>query len=185
MPLKRSISDKRERFVAEYLVDLNATQAAVRAGYKGRNVGGTAKRLMQNPEVLALISKAKEKRLGRIGITQERVLGELELIAFSDLTHYKVDDAGDVGLAEGAPEGAIRALQSIRHKTITTGSGENARTVHEVELKLWDKTAALAKAGRHVDVHGFWDRMEHTGPNGGDLPAVTLYQIPANGREAK
>jgi len=179
------MTDKRQRFVAEYLVDLNATAACTRVGYSEKSAGRIAKRLMKNPEIIAAIAKGKEKRLDRIGISAERVLAELELLAFSDLENYVVDDDGNVLLKEGAPAGAHRALQSIKRRTVTSGSGENARTVREVEIKLWDKVTPLIRAGRHVDVHGFSDRVEHTGKDGAPIQTVTLYQIPANGREAE
>lgn len=179
------MTPKQERFIAEYLVDLNGTAAATRAGYSPKTARTSAQDLLAKPEIAEAIEKAKAKRLARIGITQERVLAELELLAFSDLTHYVVDDAGNVSLAEGAPAGAHRALQSIKRKTITTGTGEAARTVREVELKLWDKVVPLIRAGRHVDTHGFSDRVEHTGKDGAPIQTVTVYQIPSNGREAE
>lgn len=174
---------KVERFIAEYLVDLNGTAAAIRAGYAPKNARTTAQEMLARPQVKEAVEKAKAKRLARVTMTQDQVLEELALLAFSDLTHYIVDDAGNVTLAEGAPAGAHRALQSIKRRTISTGTGEAARTVREVEIKLWDKIAPLMRAGRHLDVHGFSDRIEHTGKDGTPLNPVTVYEIPSNGRD--
>ena len=172
-----------ERFIAEYLVELNASEAYRRAGYKGKNAHVQSSRLMKDPEVAAAVKAGLAARMHRIEITQERVIKELALLAFSDLQHYTVDASGTIQLAPGAPEGAHRALQSIKRRTIITSSDGESRTVHEVELKLWDKVTPLIRAGRHVDVHGFSDRVEHTGKDGAPIATVALYQLPINGRE--
>lgn len=179
----RPMTPKEERFIAEYLVDLNGSAAAVRAGYTPRNARTTAQEILARPHIAEAIEKAKAKRLNRIEMTQDQVIEELSLLAFSDVTHYVIDDSGNVQLTASAPTGAQRALQSVKRRTIVSGSGENARTVHEVEIKLWDKIAPLMRAGRHLDVHGFSDRIEHTGKDGEPLNPVTVYEIPSNGRE--
>lgn len=78
------------------------------------------------------------------------MLSELELLAFSDLTYYEVDDSGDIRLADNAPAGAMRALQSIKRRITTRGTGENHEVTREVELRLWDKPGPLKLAGQHV-----------------------------------
>jgi phage terminase small subunit len=160
---------RQQRFVAEYLVDLNATQAAIRAGYSKKTAVVQGPRLLGNVEVAEAIERGKTRLQVKTEITQERVLSELALLAFSDLTHYVLDDDGHVELLEGAPDGAMRALQSIKRKVTTTGSGDQARTSREVEIKLWDKPGPLRLAGKHADVHGFADRMEVTGKDGGPV----------------
>lgn len=173
------------RFVEEFLVDLNASKAYRRAGYQGKNANVQSSRLMRSPEIQAAVRAAMAARSERVGITQDRVLEELALLAFSDVEHYIVDDDGSVKLAPGAPSGAYRALQSIKRKITTTTVDGETRTVREVELKLWDKVVPLIRAGRHVDVHGFSDRVEHTGKDGAPIATVALYQLPTNGREKK
>lgn len=157
---------KHRRFVAEYKVDRNQTQAAIRAGYPKRSARQQAARLMTNAAIRAAIEADTVKAEGKAGITQERVLSELALLAFSDLTHYSVSDDGDVELTAAAPAGAMRALQSIKRRITITGIGDAARTTTEVEIKLWDKPGPLKLAGRHVGVKGFHDRVEVTDPDG-------------------
>jgi phage terminase small subunit len=144
------MTPKQERFVQEYLIDLNATQAAVRAGYSAKTAEQIAYENLRKPEIAAAIQKAQEARAVRTGITQDRVLTELELLAFSDLTHFTVDDNGDVKLISDAPAGAMRALQSIKRRIMTKGSGFQKEVTREVEIRLWDKPGMLKLAGQHV-----------------------------------
>lgn len=144
------MNPKRARFVEEYLVDLNATAAAKRAGYSAKTAHSQAERLLRDVEVSASVQAAQAKRSKRTGITQDRVLRELELLSFSDLMHYTVDDNGDVTLADGAPEGAMRALSSIKRRITTKSVGETREVMREVEIKLWDKPGPLKLAGQHV-----------------------------------
>lgn len=172
---ERPLTDRQSRFVDEYLVDLNATKAATRAGYSAKTASSQGERLLRNVEVAAAIEKRKAERSTATGITQERVLRELALLAFSDVTHYQIDENGRVTLAEGAPEGALRAISSIKHKTRSYGDGDDTTIEHEVEVKLWDKSANLKIAGRHVATPGFFDKLEVTGKDDKPLipPAVS------------
>lgn len=149
------MDDKRQRFAEEYLVDHNATQAAIRAGYSPRTAKQQGSRLLTNADVLALIDAGNARASERSGITKERVLAELALLAFSDIGHYKVDDAGNVTLAAGAPEHARRAISSVKRRIRVDEEG-NSTT--EVEIKLWDKPGPLKLAGRHVGL--FFDKPD-------------------------
>jgi len=93
---------------------------------------------------------AQAARAKRTGLTQDRVLAELELLSFSDVEHYTVDDNGDLTLAAGAPAGAMRALSSVKRRITTRGSGKTKEVTREVEIKLWDKPGPLKLAGQHV-----------------------------------
>jgi phage terminase small subunit len=178
----RTLNASQERFVAEYLVDLNATQAAIRAGYSAKTAEQQGSRLLRNVQVAEAVAKAMEQRRERTTITQDRVLEELAILAFSDVNHYGVDANGVVTITPGAPKGAQRAISSIKHR-ITTAGAEGAPIItREVEIKLWDKPGPLKLAGRHVDVHGFADRVEVTGKNGGPVKTQVSFVLPDNGR---
>ena len=73
----KELSPKRARFVEEYLVDLNATQAAIRAGYSEKTAYSQAERLLRNVEVKAAIEKASEERSKKVGLSQEYVVKNL------------------------------------------------------------------------------------------------------------
>lgn len=159
------VTPKHLRFVDEYLLDLDATTAYKRAGYhaKGHAAQVNGSRLRARPEIAALIAERLKARQAQTGITEARVLSELELLAFSDLDHYVVDEeTGNVKLADGAPAGAMRALQAIKRKVITRIKGPFEREVtREVEIRLWDKPGPLKLAGQHVGL--FANKVEHTG----------------------
>src|SRR6185437_8000191 len=104
-------------------------------------------------------------------------------LAFSDVSHYKTDETGNVTLAEGAPDGAVRALQSVKKKVRTYGGGEDDEPVTETEteLRLWDKPGMLKLAGRHVGL--FPDRVEISGPNGGPIQTQEMPKTSADMRK--
>lgn len=161
----RPLPPRQARFVAEYLIDLNATQAAIRAGYAGgKTAEGQGSRLLRNAKVAAAIREARVKLQVRTDITQDRVLAELALLAFSDVSHFDLDDAGNVKLAAHAPPGAMRSVSSIKRSVTTDKAGGVTR---DVEVKLWDKPGPLKLAGRHVGL--FPDRVELTGVGGGPV----------------
>lgn len=165
------MTPKQARFVAEYIVDLNATQAAIRAGYSAKTATKIGSENLRKPDIAAAIQAAQLQRAERTGITQERVLEEVALLAFSDLTHYAVSDKGDVELLAGAPAGAMRALQSIKRKFTTRTIGEVREVTCDVEIRLWDKPGPLKLAGQHVGL--FVERHEHTGKDGKAIQTVT------------
>jgi len=176
------LTPKQARFAEEYVKDLNGTRAAIRAGYSANSADAQASTLLTNPRVGTAIAELKRKRSLKTAITAERVLKEIALLAFSDFTHYQVDEEGVVTLTPGAPKNAKRAVQAVKRKVRYAADG--SREV-EVEIKLWDKPGPLRLAGRHVGL--FSDRVELTGADGGPVelsaPRVTLY-LPENGREA-
>lgn len=175
----RPLNPRRLRFVAEYLVDLNASAAYQRVySARGNAAEVNAGQLLRNPQIQAAVAEGQAKRAARTGITQDRVLTEVSLLAFSDLTHYEVGDNGDVKLTADAPAGAMRALQSIKRRITTRGTGQNREVTREVEIRLWDKPGPLKLAGQHVGL--FPDRHEHGGKNG--QPIQTETRVTFGGR---
>jgi phage terminase small subunit len=155
------LREREQRFIDEYLVDLNATQAAIRAGYSAKSARSIGAENLTKPHIAPAIAAALEARAVRTGITQDRVLEELAALAFSDVTHYRVTDAGEVALAAEAPASAMRAVQSIKRRITTRHRSDHTETVREVEIRLWDKPGPLKLAGQHVGL--FADRVEHSG----------------------
>jgi phage terminase small subunit len=170
----RALKPRELRFVEEYLLDLNGAQAAIRAGYAKRSARSTASVLLRRPEVKDALTAAMEHRSQRTGITQDRVLTELEVPAFSDISHYTIDEDGRVALAEGAPKNAMRAISKLKHKVTTKEFGKSTVTEREVEIALWDKPFTLKLAGRHVGL--FPDRLEVTGKNGKPIEVEAIRQ---------
>lgn len=75
------LSPKRQKFVREYLIDLNATQAAIRAGYSARTARMAGSRLLTNDDVKAVIDEALRKRAAKTELTAEWIVEELRKVA--------------------------------------------------------------------------------------------------------
>lgn len=88
-----ALTPKQRRFAEEYLVDLNATQAAIRAGYSKHTAGSQGHDLLKKPEIRALVGEHNEKRAEKVGLTAEGVLEGIKRLA------QKAEDAGDLNVA--------------------------------------------------------------------------------------
>lgn len=78
------LTEKQKRFCEEYLIDLNATQAAVRAGYSAKTASRIAIELLNKTHVSEYLAKLMRDRSENTKITSEQVIKELEKVAFSD-----------------------------------------------------------------------------------------------------
>lgn len=152
---KGDLTERQRRFVEEYLVDGNATQAATRAGYSPATARQQGQRMLTNVDIKAALKAAQGQRSERIGVTQDRVVEELALVGFSDLRHYKVTGGG-LMLAEHAPSEAMRAVSSVK-QTMKLDQ-ETGDLVTNVEYKFWDKNSALEKLAKHLGM--FVERHE-------------------------
>lgn len=157
------LSDKRRRFVAEYLKDLNATQAAIRAGYSPRTANRQGSRLLSDADILAAVTDAKAKRAEAVEVDAEQVLRELCLLGFSDMgTFLRLGEDGQARLDwSDLPQGATRAIQEITQEEFMDGSGDDARPVRRTKFKLYSKQAALDSIAKHLGM--FVERHEHSG----------------------
>lgn len=157
------MTPKQQLFVAEYLVDLNATQAAIRAGYSPATAEQQGCRLLRNVQVKAAVDEQTAQRAGKLEITAERVLRELALIGFANMSDYmRVGADGDpfLDFSDLSREQAA-ALSEVTVEDFKDGRGEDARDVRRVKFKLADKRAALVDLGRHLKL--FTDKVEHSG----------------------
>lgn len=152
-----SLNAKQARFVEEYLIDLNATQAAIRAGYSEKTAKSQGQRLLTNVDVAAAISKAQEKRSVRTGITQDRVLAELAKIGFSDIRKAVRwgRNPGDTTSENADPNGLgiypVSLIPSEEMDDATAGAvSEVSLTQTGVKIKMHDKRAALVDIGKHL-----------------------------------
>lgn len=137
------LNDRQERFVDEYLVDLNATAAAKRAGYSEKTARSQGQRLLTNVDIQAAIQKCQARLRGKLEITQERVLEELAAIAFANGTDFAtINRNGLVRLVptDDLPEDKKKAVASIKEGQYGT------------EVKLHDKVKALELLGKHLGV---------------------------------
>ena len=162
----QNLTDKQKRFVEEYLIDLNATQAAIRSGYSVKTAKSQGQRLLTKADVAGAIAFLQAERSKRTEITADRVLEELAKIGFSNMQDYiRTTPAGDayVDLSELTRDQAA-AVSEITTEDFIDGRGEDARDVRRVKIKLSDKRAALVDIGKHLGM--FIDRKEITGKDG-------------------
>lgn len=165
------MNERQRAFVREYLVDLNATNAAIRAGYSPKAARAVASRMLTYANVKAAVEAGLEAKRNRALVSQDEVVRELARIAFSDVWHYQQGEGGTLEVIQGAPEGASRAVASVKHKTRTIPQDGGEPIVHhEVEYRLWDKNTALANLAKHLGM--FIERHEITGKDGAPLYKV-------------
>ena len=146
------LTEKQKAFVKEYLVDLNATQAAIRAGYSEKTARQAGHRMLTNVDIQQAIQAAQKKREQKLEITQESVVQELAKIGFANMADYmKVGPWGDPTLNfSDLTRDQAAALSEVTVEDFTDGRGEDAREVRRVKFKLADKRAALVDIGRHL-----------------------------------
>ena len=153
--------------MAEYLVDLNATQATIRAGYSKRTAQTQSSRLLSNVMVSAAVSKGKAKQLEKcesnvgeavakgaartlrkLEVTQERVLREVAALAFSSVKELVDADDKLLPISQWSREAAA-AVSSVeiakRHLVAGDGVREDV-----VKIRLWDKTRSLGDLMKHL-----------------------------------
>lgn len=140
------LTEKQKRFVAEYLVDLNATAAAKRAGYSERTANEQGARLLANVSIQEALHSAIEQRSKRTEITQDRVLEELAAIGFSKATDYATVRGP---IVEITPTDQLTEDQKKVVASIEQGN-------FGIKLKLHDKVKALELLGKHL---GMFDRV--------------------------
>ena len=157
----RKLTPKQKRFVDEYLIDLNATKAAIRAGYSAKTAASIGEENLRKPEIQGALAERMKARSVRTEVTQDRVIAELAKIAFGD--------ARDVML--WGPSG-VKLLDS---KTLTDDQAAQVAEVAErvseagvsLKLKTHDKVGALKLLGEHLGM--FRQRVELTGKEGGPI----------------
>ena len=142
------MTDKQKRFIEEYLIDLNATQAAIRAGYSPDTAQQQSYELMTKPEIAKAVKSEMAERSRRTGIKADRVLEELAKIAFSNI--FDVIDYNNAALRPETCPDALAAVQSVRVRSRPDKDWEFI----EREVRLFDKVKALELLGEHLGLFG-------------------------------
>ena len=135
------MTKKQKLFCDEYLIDLNATQAAIRAGYSPETAGSIGNENLTKPEIRAHIDRAMAERSRRTGVNADRVVQELAKIAFVNASD--VIDPETATIKEDALPEDTAAIQSVKVKTF----GEDGL---EREIRMADKLKALELLGKHI-----------------------------------
>jgi phage terminase small subunit len=159
------LTDRRELFCREYLADLNATQAVIRAGYSPKNAGYCGNRLLDDPDVKKRIAELMDERNEVLNINSDYVLRRLEEIDKLDIADI-LDADGNVLPVGDWPHAWRTSVGAIEIAQVHT-AGETTSCLKKV--KLPDKLRNLELLGKHTDVSAFANRMEITGKDGKEL----------------
>jgi phage terminase small subunit len=147
---KTGLTDKQERFCREYLKDLNATKAALRAGFSPKNADNICARLLKRPAVAAYIEKLKAARSKRTDIKADDVLRELSYVAFSDVRRL-FDENGAISDPRKWPKSLARAVCSIEVEELYEHDGTRRINIgQKKKVKFWPKVPALEMLAKHL-----------------------------------
>ncbi|MNF90716.1 terminase small subunit [Pseudomonas sp. BF-R-01] len=155
-----ALTAKQQRFVDEYLIDLNATQAAIRAGYSKKTARQIADQNLSKLDIKAALEKRMQSRSARTEITQDMVLRELAKIGFSDIRKVvrwgetqvrKVDADGEGDGGDLVPYHGLALIDSVEVDDSTAAAiAEVSQSRDGLKVKLHDKKGALVDIGRHL-----------------------------------
>lgn len=153
----RRLTDKQERFCQEYLVDLNATQTAIRAKYSEKTARQIGQENLSKPNIQERIAELMKDRSQRTKVTQDMVIQELALIGFSDIAELLEIEEGGLIIAkkfDEIPEGKTRVLKAIKEDRIIreTAKGDEMVIHDKIRYETWDKIRALELLGKHLNI---------------------------------
>jgi phage terminase small subunit len=146
------LQPRHRKFVTEYMKDLNATQAAIRAGYKAKNADAHSYRLLRRPDIAAALDRELEARKSATRLMSTRVLMEYMRIAFADMRDFA--DWGPKGLILREKDATDEAKTAAIAELVPASNGKGTK------LKLYDKKAALDALARHL---GLFDATSSLG----------------------
>ncbi|MBV7434501.1 terminase small subunit [Cardiobacteriaceae bacterium TAE3-ERU3] len=148
------LTEKQRRFVAEYLIDLNATQAALRAGYSKKSAYSIGQENLKKPEIQNAISEAQEKRNSRINIDADYVLNRLIEVDQLDIADL-LDDNNNLLPIKQWPKAWRTSISGFDVHEI--GNSEELATIVK-KIKFPDKVKNLELLGKHVGVQAWGDK---------------------------
>lgn len=159
------LNAKQEAFVAEYLVDFNATQAAIRAGYSESTARQQGSRLLSHADVQEAVAERYKAHLSEVDLTAQDVLRELHRLATSDLRKI-VDEHGNLLPLHDWPDEVAAAVAGVEVVT-TYPNGKDEPPEYIKKVRLWDKNTALTNLAKHFGL--LKDLVEWTGKDGGPI----------------
>lgn len=148
---------RQSAFVNEYLIDLNATQAAIRAGYSAKTAYSQGERLLRNAEVAAAVASAQAERSQRTRINADWVLSRLGAEVEADLADLYRED----GSVKPVHEWPLIWRQGLVAGVEVERLAEGIGTV--TKIKISDRIKRIDLIGKHIDVQAFKEKVEHTG----------------------
>lgn len=177
-----ALTDKQERFCQEYLIDLNATQAAIRAGYSTKTAQEQSSRLLSNVIIQNRIAELKEQLSETTQITQIQVIKEIAKVAFGDIATL-FDESGALLPIQDMPQEARAVIASVKTYEEKAVIGEETITRGTIrEVKQWDKLKALDMLGRHLGLYKQDNDQKKTEPISLDTLSAIAAKINQNGK---
>lgn len=166
------MTPKQRAFVLEYLVDLNATQAAIRAGYSAKTADQQGSRLLANVKVAEAISAAQLARSEKTKIDADWVLARLAAETSADVADL-YDETGRVKPIHDWPliwrQGLVSSIESFQEQVGKDKKG-NPIFATAYKLKLSDRARRVEMLGKHVFVSAFREQVDHTSSDGSMSP---------------
>ena len=163
-----ALTPKKRMFAKEYLVDLNATQAAIRAGYSEKTAKSQGQRLLTDVDLQKLITQSMQKRSERVEVTSERVLAEIAKVAFSDVRKI-FDESGALIRISDLDDEAAACIAGCEIVTVNRGEGE---VEYVAKVKMADKLKALELAGKHLGLFRDGSAVEDL-----DMPTKLIVEV--------
>ncbi len=168
MSTESNLTPKQQRFVEEYLVDFNATQAAIRAGYSEASASSQGYDLLRNPQIEVAIAVCREKQSKEINA--QWLLNRLAAEANADIADIYNEDGGLKPIKEWPliwRQGLVAGVESEQRFEYV--DGDKVPDGFVKKLKLSDRIRRLELIGKHVSVGAFVEKHEHTGKDGAPL----------------
>ena len=155
-----ALTNKQKAFVKEYLVDLNATQAAIRAKYSKKTAGAIGEENLKKPDIAKAIQAEMDKRGKRTEITADKVLQELAKLGFADIRNV-FNEHGQLLPIHMLPAEVAASISSIEVVTTRIPGSDPVEVEHTSKIKFWDKRGSLELLGKHLKL--FTDKVEISG----------------------
>jgi len=170
-----ALTDKQEMFCREYLIDLNATQAAIRAGYSDNTARKIGSENLTKPDIAQRIIDLKSERNERVEVNADYVLRRLVEIDEMDVLDILKDDGG-LKMVHEWPKVWRTTLSGLDILTTVTNFDETTMENILKKIKWPDKVKNLELLGKHISVMAFKEQAshEHTGKNGEPIEVATL-----------
>lgn len=182
------LTPKQLLFTKEYITDFNASAAYQRC-YPETSLptaGTQGCLLLKNPKVKAAVRRAIMERMAATGIKSDQVLREAAFIAFSDIGDVLdfTKDTPTLKKASDIPEHARRAISYMKVKTVLEKTSEGFKPAEVIEIKFWDKNAALNKCFKHLGLFDADNRQKALASTGPILEEIDSLELPIDVRIA-
>lgn len=173
---KTKLSEKQKRFCEEYVIDLNATQAAIRSGYSEKTARSQGQRLLTNVDIQKFISELRKDIQERNKITVDECISILASIARLDVADIYAEDGTIKPLSEIPKEAriAIAGIESTELFDFDYDKKEKIFIGHSKKLRTVSKEGAIDKLLKHF---GGYEKDKPKDSNN-----IVVFSIPDNGR---